>query len=153
MEVDNEIFIFGNDTLSHHGIKGQKWGVKKGPPYPLNDRKSISIQKKKRKKELKDKISNRSILSDEEINSLTNRLINEKKLKDAYLNNDSMAKMAQDNKDTIVRTIRDIGSKTILAAGVAIGTATAIYYAAKAASNKDPKLGEAIVKGLGSKKK
>ena len=21
--------------LSHHGIKGQRWGVKNGPPYPL----------------------------------------------------------------------------------------------------------------------
>ncbi len=21
--------------LAHHGIKGQKWGVKNGPPYPL----------------------------------------------------------------------------------------------------------------------
>jgi len=23
--------------LSHHGVKGQKWGVENGPPYPLND--------------------------------------------------------------------------------------------------------------------
>ena len=23
------------DFLAHHGIKGQKWGVKNGPPYPL----------------------------------------------------------------------------------------------------------------------
>lgn len=22
--------------LYHHGIKGQKWGVKNGPPYPLD---------------------------------------------------------------------------------------------------------------------
>jgi len=28
--------------LYHHGIKGQKWGVRNGPPYPL-DRKSGSI--------------------------------------------------------------------------------------------------------------
>ena len=26
----------GLNTLSHHGIKGQKWGVKNGPPYPLD---------------------------------------------------------------------------------------------------------------------
>lgn len=25
-----------NDELYHHGIKGQSWGVKNGPPYPLN---------------------------------------------------------------------------------------------------------------------
>ena len=24
------------DVLAHHGIKGQKWGVKNGPPYPLD---------------------------------------------------------------------------------------------------------------------
>ena len=26
-----------NDYLMHHGIKGQKWGVKNGPPYPLKE--------------------------------------------------------------------------------------------------------------------
>ena len=25
----------GYNTLAHHGIKGQKWGVRNGPPYPL----------------------------------------------------------------------------------------------------------------------
>lgn len=25
------------NELYHHGIKGQKWGVTNGPPYPLND--------------------------------------------------------------------------------------------------------------------
>lgn len=25
-----------NNYLAHHGIKGQKWGVRNGPPYPLN---------------------------------------------------------------------------------------------------------------------
>lgn len=25
-----------NSQLYHHGIKGQKWGVRNGPPYPLN---------------------------------------------------------------------------------------------------------------------
>ena len=24
------------DELKHHGIKGQKWGVRNGPPYPLD---------------------------------------------------------------------------------------------------------------------
>lgn len=26
---------YDEDYLEHHGIKGQKWGVKNGPPYPL----------------------------------------------------------------------------------------------------------------------
>lgn len=24
-----------NNKLEHHGIKGQKWGKRNGPPYPL----------------------------------------------------------------------------------------------------------------------
>ena len=28
------------NELSHHGIKGQKWGVRNGPPYPLKMRRS-----------------------------------------------------------------------------------------------------------------
>lgn len=26
-----------DEFIAHHGIKGQKWGVKNGPPYPLDD--------------------------------------------------------------------------------------------------------------------
>lgn len=26
----------GYNVLAHHGIKGQKWGVRNGPPYPLD---------------------------------------------------------------------------------------------------------------------
>jgi len=44
------------DYLMHHGIDGQKWGVKHGPPYPLDDSKStgskLKTKKKKKKKEL-----------------------------------------------------------------------------------------------------
>ncbi|MCI8569718.1 MAG: hypothetical protein HFH39_11740 [Lachnospiraceae bacterium] len=35
-------------ALAHHGIKGQKWGVKNGPPYPL-DRKDKNKVKKTEK--------------------------------------------------------------------------------------------------------
>lgn len=28
-------YTFDLDFLSHHGVQGQKWGVKNGPPYPL----------------------------------------------------------------------------------------------------------------------
>lgn len=34
------------NELYHHGIEGQKWGVRNGPPYPLNRNKSIDKQSK-----------------------------------------------------------------------------------------------------------
>lgn len=33
-----------SDFLEHHGIKGQKWGVQHGPPYPLNKQLSLRIK-------------------------------------------------------------------------------------------------------------
>ena len=27
-----------NDYLAHHGVKGQQWGVRNGPPYPIEDK-------------------------------------------------------------------------------------------------------------------
>ena len=31
--------------LSHHGIKGQQWGVQNGPPYPLDKETAVKIKK------------------------------------------------------------------------------------------------------------
>lgn len=39
----------GYNVLAHHGIKGQKWGVRNGPPYPLDK----SSESGKIKKEVK----------------------------------------------------------------------------------------------------
>lgn len=33
--------------LAHHGIKGQRWGVRRGPPYPLGSGKSTSHRTKR----------------------------------------------------------------------------------------------------------
>lgn len=33
-------YIVKKDELYHHGVKGQKWGVRNGPPYPLGSSKS-----------------------------------------------------------------------------------------------------------------
>lgn len=35
------------DELKHHGIKGQKWGVRHGPPYPLKDSQKSSSEIKR----------------------------------------------------------------------------------------------------------
>lgn len=33
-----------SDFLAHHGIKGQKWGVQNGPPYPLDEKVSFRMR-------------------------------------------------------------------------------------------------------------
>lgn len=33
------------DILVHHGVKGQKWGVRNGPPYPIDDKTLIKGSK------------------------------------------------------------------------------------------------------------
>lgn len=40
-----------DESLSHHGIEGQKWGVRNGPPYPLSAGDHSEAEKKALKKE------------------------------------------------------------------------------------------------------
>lgn len=35
-----------DECLAHHGIRGQKWGVRNGPPYPLGDSNHSASEKK-----------------------------------------------------------------------------------------------------------
>lgn len=37
-KIEKELSKKLNDELKHHGIEGQKWGVRRGPPYPIEDR-------------------------------------------------------------------------------------------------------------------
>lgn len=30
------------NELHHHGIEGQKWGVRNGPPYPIEKQKKVN---------------------------------------------------------------------------------------------------------------
>lgn len=38
-ELDNPV---DSDILAHHGVKGQKWGVKNGPPYPIQENRKVA---------------------------------------------------------------------------------------------------------------
>lgn len=49
-------WVFGNvDYISHHGVEGQKWGVRHGPPYPLDReaKKEVRKQIRSNTKEIK----------------------------------------------------------------------------------------------------
>lgn len=65
-----------DNVLEHHGIMGQRWGVKHGPPYPLDSTTSLKIKKSGKI------VVNLRDLSDEELQRIINRIDMEKKLKD-----------------------------------------------------------------------
>lgn len=44
---------FESNYLMHHGILGQKWGKKNGPPYPLGESQKSSLEKKEERKDKK----------------------------------------------------------------------------------------------------
>ena len=35
------------NSLEHHGVKGQKWGERNGPPYPLDTASREKLEKQK----------------------------------------------------------------------------------------------------------
>lgn len=61
--VNNFNWDLDYDVICHHGIKGQKWGIKNGPPYPLGKHqaniKSTGLSKSEVTK-LTTKISNKT---------------------------------------------------------------------------------------------
>lgn len=77
------------DFLAHHGIKGQRKGVKHGPPYPLDKEDSAKIKKGEKVSTKNDdepkynsgtkkyKIEDARHLTDEELKKRVNRLTQE----------------------------------------------------------------------------
>ena len=55
--------LLSEEYLSHHGIKGQQWGIRRGPPYPIEDTvlkkgtklNSVSLEKSAEKNKNNDK--------------------------------------------------------------------------------------------------
>jgi hypothetical protein len=65
----NYSFTFKDDSLEHHGIDGQKWGVRNGPPYPLAAGDHSAAEKRAMKKDQKNayKITKKHIIEPEVI--------------------------------------------------------------------------------------
>lgn len=60
-----------NNELYHHGIEGQKWGVRNGPPYPL-DEKDHSVREKKARKDKSNQVKSEANNKDHSGKTRTN---------------------------------------------------------------------------------
>ena len=101
-----------NAVLMHHGIEGQKWGVKHGPPYPL-DRKTSKAIKKSGKVTI-----NVKDLTDEDLRRIINRLQMEKQLKDLTKEDTKKAesyaeKSLKKLRDKMTDTVFDIAANSL----------------------------------------
>lgn len=107
--------------LSHHGIKGQKWGVENGPPYPLNDvvkaiayrggelkdgRKAVGFTEKDVIKARKIVDRNIKSMTEEEIKEYKSRLLLEQEM-NVILGKDTKSKFATDLKKNASQMVTD----------------------------------------------
>lgn len=66
---------FYENSLSHHGVEGQKWGVMHGPPYPLTgeNKKAFKADKKAYNKEVQRKLKGSTKYAEERYATLSNK--------------------------------------------------------------------------------
>lgn len=82
-----------NNELYHHGIEGQRWGRRNGPPYPLSKAENRAIRRQAKRQAKQEKILRKRGLSssaaskyakemsDEQLNSIIDRLQREETYK------------------------------------------------------------------------
>lgn len=68
----NKTVIYGS-YLYHHGIKGQKWGVENGPPYPLGSGDHNASERKAGWRSSLKKSSKKSTKGEEEKKGLSDK--------------------------------------------------------------------------------
>lgn len=121
------------EELYHHGILGQKWGKKNGPPYPLDgdshsrSEKAEEEKLKEKRKDDKKKSKNMSIsdLSDEDLRRKISRLELERKYSD-LLKPDQKPKINRGKKfvtDVLENAGKNIATQaTVYALGTALNS-------------------------------
>lgn len=117
--------IYDRDILTHHGVKGQRWGDRNGPPYPL-DSKAHSVSEKKAgwKKSLDPKSVKKLERKEREFHERENQNYEKNLLKNSQDN-----KNPEDHKltDSQKKTIRNVAIGVAAAAGIGVG----MYFAYK----------------------
>lgn len=80
-----------NNELYHHGIQGQKWGKRNGPPYPLEGAGKPGLPKKEhRNSDKKDSDKEKKVhkssssMTDEELREAINRMELERRYRQLY---------------------------------------------------------------------
>ena len=68
--VNQFSFNLDQNYLSHHGIKGQKWGKKNGPPYPLDSKTAERVKRKEKAIKRNTVYDFRQILQDNYLDNL-----------------------------------------------------------------------------------
>ena len=97
---------FYKDYISHHGVTGQKWGVRNGPPYPIKDINKVSIKVYDTARNKVDKISKDVIDAAKKSGSKMYGLENKLKTKDSISR--KIDKNAKEERKSISQSANDI---------------------------------------------
>lgn len=118
--------VYQNE-LYHHGIKGQKWGVRNGPPYPLNSKVHASVVKGRGRGKVGGLFENGSQTRNKFSEYLSKR---REKIIDDYTNDYKMSGMNTTSAKKAAKEKYDKRQKLLkrVAIGAGIATGAAIAY-------------------------
>lgn len=124
---DTDVANEESEELQHHGVDGQKWGVRNGPPYPLDRQRSKYLGSKAKAKRISKDMDDLSL---EELRALVTRMELEEKV----------YKMSSDEKTAgkafATQLLEQVG-KTVLSVAVPAITTYAFKKIVEGLSGED----------------